>query len=62
MSISLEIETETETETETTKEISLKPSLIENRMRFLLSKDSDSSVERVLDIGRMMALFDPNGC
>jgi hypothetical protein len=62
MSIGLEIETETQTETETTKEIRLKPSLIENRMRFLLSKDSDNSIKRVKDLGRMMALFDPNGC
>jgi hypothetical protein len=56
MSIGLEIETEKET----TEDIRIEPSLIENRTRLLLMK-RDTSVQRVLDIERMMALFDPNG-
>lgn len=58
MSIGLEIETEIETEA--AQDVRVQPFLIENRTRLLLMK-RDNSVQRVLDIERMMALFDPNG-
>jgi hypothetical protein len=50
-----------EAETETTEEIRSEPSLVENRTRLLLSKHEDGPIQRVLDIQRMMAEFDPNG-
>jgi hypothetical protein len=58
MSIGLEIETEIKAEP--TQDVRTQPSLIENRTRLLLMK-RDNPVQRVLDIERMMALFDPNG-
>jgi hypothetical protein len=51
-----------ETETETIEESRTEPSLLENRTKLLLSKRDDGLVgQRVLDIQRMMAEFDPNG-
>jgi hypothetical protein len=48
-------------ETETTEEIHRESSsLIENRTRLLLLK-RDTPLQRVLDLERMMAEFDPNG-
>jgi hypothetical protein len=48
-------------ETETTEEIYSEPSsLIENRTKLLLLK-RDNPPQRVLNLERMMAEFDPNG-
>jgi hypothetical protein len=47
-------------EAEATQDVRTQPSLTENRTRLLLMKRNNSD-QRVLDIERMMALFDPNG-
>ena len=63
MSIELELETEieTEVESETTKKNRVEPFAMENRMSILLSKRNDPVEKGTKDLGRMMALFDPNG-
>jgi hypothetical protein len=48
-----------EIETETTEEICIESFAIDNHMRLLLSR-RNNPVQRVEDLERMMAEFDPN--